>query len=234
MPTTHEIAAEINRRWTELSRDGALNREETIEQIIRTSLDSSARCIYCNSAFNLTTEEGKGAIVNHVMSCDKNPMVEVYLEAKKFLDSNLRTEHNDTDKSDAEVIAEISDITLDIKPDIESDSAGTITERVKAAIAMAKQLETAKRIMNAQELRLRELGDDSSEAVAVIGEPVHPAIRERDSAYSKHNAITAMLARFLIAHRDTHRCWLDSFVEVGAVTIDWNANPYGEVKPVKL
>lgn len=60
-----------------------------------------------------------------------------------------------------------------------------------------------------------------------------PHQREQE-LISKHNAITEMLARFLIAHRDTHRCWLDSFVEVGAVTIDWNANPYGEVKPVKL
>ena len=143
MPTTHEIAAEINRRWTELSRDGSLNREETIEQIIRTSLDSSARCIYCNSGFNLTTEEGKEAITNHIMSCDKNPMVAIKVAAEGVLD-------------------------------------------------------------------------------------------EHQEFISKHNAITAMLARFLIAHRDTHRCWLDSFVECGAVTIDWNANPYGEVRPVKL
>ncbi len=140
MPTTHEIAAEINRRWTELSRDGALNREETIEQIIRTSLDSSARCIYCNAVFNLTTEEGKEAITKHVMSCDKNPMVAVYLEAKKFLDASLRTEYNDTDKPDAEVLAEISDITLDFKPDVDSDSAGTITERVRAAVELVKKL----------------------------------------------------------------------------------------------
>ena len=169
MPTTHEIAAEINRRWTELSRDGALNREETIEQSIRISLDSSARCIYCNSGFNLTTEEGKEAITNHIMSCDKNPMVAVYLKAKKFLDANLRTEYNDTDKPDAEVLAEISDITLDIKPDIESDSAGTITERVKAAVEMAKRLKRSEENLDTAMRFIKNLRTAVTRAKGIFG-----------------------------------------------------------------
>lgn len=90
MPTTHEISAVIVSRWDELSRDGVINREETIRQIIQEMLDSSARCVYCNSVFNLTTPEGKEAIVKHVMSCDQNPMTEIYQEAKKIVEADTK------------------------------------------------------------------------------------------------------------------------------------------------
>jgi hypothetical protein len=39
-------------------------------------------------------------------------------------------------------------------------------------------------------------------------------------------AIRSMVSRFLIAHRDTHRSWVESFVECGAVKVDFNYHPH--------
>lgn len=118
MQTTHEISAEIVRHWDELSRDGVINREETIRQII------------------------------------------------EQLPEHGRSFHNDTDLSDAEVIAKISDLTLEIKPDVDSDSAGTVICRVEAAVELAKQnasnarnLATAHRFIANLRKAVRRAGD---------------------------------------------------------------------------
>lgn len=45
-------------------------------------------------------------------------------------------------------------------------------------------------------------------------------------------SVREMVSRFLIAHRDVARPWLESFVECGAVDIDFNYHPiYPYIKP---
>lgn len=56
--------------------------------------------------------------------------------------------------------------------------------------------------------------------------------RREQELIAKHNGITEMISRFLVAHRDIHRCWIKSFVEVGAITADFGYHP--NIKPVKL
>lgn len=65
--------------------------------------------------------------------------------------------HNDTDLPPDELIAAISDIVFDVKPDLASCNAGTLTERVQACRdamterdhlrARVRELEEALRIM---------------------------------------------------------------------------------------
>ena len=54
--------------------------------------------------------------------------------------------------------------------------------------SLKNQLATAKRLLNAQEYTLKELGR-SSDAVAVIGEPVHPMAREAAELYEENQKL---------------------------------------------
>lgn len=55
---------------------------------------------------------------------------------------------------------------------------------------------------------------------------------QRDEAQKDLKAIREMVSRFLIAHRDTHRCWIESFVECGAIEADFNYHPnFPFIKP---
>lgn len=45
-------------------------------------------------------------------------------------------------------------------------------------------------------------------------------------------ATREMISRFLVAHRDTSRSWIESFIECGAIKVDWNYHPlYPYIEP---
>lgn len=47
-------------------------------------------------------------------------------------------------------------------------------------------------------------------------------------------AVREMISRFLVAHRDTHKSWIEAFVECGAITADFNYHPlYPFIEPKK-
>lgn len=56
--------------------------------------------------------------------------------------------------------------------------------------------------------------------------------QERDGALNELAIIRNEVSRFLIAHRDVARCWIEAFVECGAVEADFNYHPrYPFIKP---
>lgn len=55
----------------------------------------------------------------------------------------------------------------------------------------------------------------------------------RAEVEAKHDAITKMVSRFLVAHRDTARTWVEAFIECGAIKADFNYHPvYPYIEPV--
>lgn len=59
---------------------------------------------------------------------------------KENAELKAANDYNDTDKPLDEVMGAISDAVMDFRPDSESDNAGTIVERVKAAVELAKEV----------------------------------------------------------------------------------------------
>lgn len=97
------------------------------------------------------------------------------------------------------------------------------------------RLEPLYRLCESLELELAEVrkvcGDRYPDARMLS--VVHELRRENQKLRERHDAITKMVERFLIPHRTSlAKCWLEAFVECGAVTINWDY-PYGEVQQVK-
>jgi hypothetical protein len=76
---------------------------------------------------------------------------------------------------------------------------------------------------------------DIGECVTVTIKREHgkTAHQIRAELEAKHDAITKMIARFLIAHRDTARTWIEAFIECGAIKVDFNYHQnYPYIEPV--
>lgn len=82
MSRYHELAAEIARLIPELNQDGLLNNTLTIEGIINRSINSHAVCIYCGTVHLYGTPDEQNKLTDHIMSCEKNPMVKLVADCK--------------------------------------------------------------------------------------------------------------------------------------------------------
>jgi len=212
MTTIEELSAEIARRAPAFAQDGVINSAEVIATLIRQHLASHARCIYCNSVFMLGTEELHNALADHITSCEKSPLVQSLKEGQAIVEEAMNALQDP-----AEVWA------MMLRGEIARPQALDHYEECKAEL---------EQVQNALDNYWRTNPTTLAATEAVMKEVNHFRI-ELHKLREKHDAITEMCSRFLVAHRDTAKPWIESFAEVGAITADFNYHPrYPFIEPV--
>lgn len=264
MPSPQEIAAYISAHWDELNREGKVNRDITLEAVITQMLQASAKCIYCGSTFNLEVPSERERLADHILSCEKSPLVQQVKAAVEAVDAfataALKTDEyvKTLERNNAELEAQLAQKTASVAPSVEQSgntkrsfdyASVKLNDDQKNFYQIAKEavdklvLEKNITVANLTRdqiaeafLQALQCGDftrlvrqgDSAQAIVYV-----PFTREQD-LITKHNKVTQFVEKFLIPHRtQIAECWLDGFVECGAVTID-KTYPYGYVAAVKL